>query len=99
LVAPRHEPPPAFGVSVGQPDLGQKVDGPQRRQNARIDLVGLDVRIGDRLTCSGLATITRPTYGESTRTTAIALPVASMTTSSSLPRLWPSSPPVPRASC
>jgi len=49
LVAPRHEPPPAFGVSIGQPDLGQKVGGPQRRQNTGIDLVGLDVRMGDRL--------------------------------------------------
>jgi len=38
-------------------------------------------------TCSGLATITRPTYGDSTRTTAVALPVASKTTSSSLPTL------------
>jgi hypothetical protein len=41
------------------------------------------------LTCSGLATITRATNGDSTRTTAMALPVASTTISSSLPRLRP----------
>ncbi len=40
-------------------------------------------------TCKGLATITRATYGPSTRTTAMALPVASTTTLSSLVRLRP----------
>jgi hypothetical protein len=49
LVAPRHQPPEAFGIGVGQPDLRQEIGRPQRRQHAGIDLVRLDVRVGDRL--------------------------------------------------
>jgi hypothetical protein len=49
LVAARHQPPQSFGIGVRQPDLRQEVGGPQRRQHPGIDLVGLDVRVGDRL--------------------------------------------------
>jgi hypothetical protein len=49
LVAPRNEPPQPLGLGVGQPDLRQKIGGPQRRQDAGIDLIGLDVCMGDRL--------------------------------------------------
>jgi hypothetical protein len=49
LVASRHEPPQPLGLGVGQPDLRQKVGGPQRGQNSGVDLVGLDVGVSDRL--------------------------------------------------
>src|SRR5271166_342524 len=49
LVAPRHQPSQALGIGVGQPDLGQEISRPQRGQYAGIDLVRLDVRMGDRL--------------------------------------------------
>ena len=45
----RHQPPQAFGVGVWQPDLRQEIGRPQRCQHAGIDLVRLDVRVGDRL--------------------------------------------------
>jgi len=49
LVAPRDQPPEPFGVGIGQPDLRQKIGGPQRRQHTRVDLVGFDVGVGNRL--------------------------------------------------
>ena len=49
LVAARHQTTQALGVGVGQPNLRQEVRRPQRRQHAGVDLVGLDVRMGDRL--------------------------------------------------
>lgn len=49
LVAPRHQAAPAFRLGIGQPHLGQKAGRMQRRQDTGIDLVGLDVRVRDRL--------------------------------------------------
>lgn len=87
LIAPGDE---TTKLVVGNPDLRQKAAGVKLRQNASIDLVGLDPRMGDiAFTCIGLATITQSTKRESTRTTAMALPVASTTTSSVLFKLRP----------
>ena len=49
LVAPRHQAAPALGLGIGQPDLGQEAGRMQRRQDTGVDLVGLDVGVGDRL--------------------------------------------------
>jgi hypothetical protein len=49
LIAPRHQAAPALGLGIGQPHLGQEAGRVQRRQDAGVDLVGLDVGVGDRL--------------------------------------------------
>lgn len=59
LAAPRHQAPPALGLGIGQPDLGQpdlgqpnlgqKAGRMQRGQDTGIDLVGLDMRVRNRL--------------------------------------------------
>jgi hypothetical protein len=72
LGAPRYQSVEPFRISVGQPDLGQEIRSPQRREHVGIDLVRLDVR-AIALTCSGLATMTRPICGNSMRTTAICV--------------------------
>ena len=49
LVAARHLTPQAFGVGVRQPNFRQEVRRPQGRKYAGVDLVGLNLRIGDGL--------------------------------------------------
>jgi hypothetical protein len=49
LIAPRHQAAHALGRRVRRPDLRQKTCRMQACQSARIDLIGLHVRIGDRL--------------------------------------------------
>ena len=49
LIAPRHQAAHALGRRVRRPDLRQKPGRMQARQGARVDLVGLHVRMGDRL--------------------------------------------------
>jgi hypothetical protein len=43
-----HLPAQATGALVGQPDRRQEVRGQQLRQDPRVDLVGLHLRLGDR---------------------------------------------------
>ncbi|MGY4592776.1 hypothetical protein ACVWXL_000522 [Bradyrhizobium sp. GM22.5] len=49
LVAPRHQPTLAFRLRVRRPDLRQVPSRLQTGERAGIDLVGLDVSLGDRL--------------------------------------------------
>jgi hypothetical protein len=48
LAPPRHQTAQAFGLRIRNPNLRQKATGLQLRQNAGIDLIGLDPRMGDR---------------------------------------------------
>ena len=75
---------------VRGPDLRQEAGRVQARQNAGVDLVRLDVGVRDRLHLQRIGDRPRaPRRATSTRTTAIALPVASTTTSSLGRRLLP----------
>lgn len=49
LVAPRHQPTLAFRFRVRRPDLRQVPGRLQAGERAGVDLVGLDVSLGDRL--------------------------------------------------
>lgn len=49
LVASRHQPAPAFGLRVRRPDLRQVPRRLQPGERSGIDLVRLDVSLGDRL--------------------------------------------------
>jgi hypothetical protein len=49
MVAPCHQPTLAFGRGVRRPDLRQIPGRLQAGERAGIDLVGLDVSLGDRL--------------------------------------------------
>lgn len=49
LVAPCDEPAPPLGLLVRDPDLRQETAGLQLRQNAGVDLVGLNPCMRDRL--------------------------------------------------
>jgi hypothetical protein len=75
-------PPARLRVLVSDPHAGQVVGRQQLREDLRVDLVGLDLRLGDRLVFCGLLTTTRATWPSSSRTIAWVLPVASNATSS-----------------
>jgi hypothetical protein len=75
LVAPSHLPAQGQRPLVRHPDLRQEARGVELCQHRGIDLVGLDLGMAISRTCLGLATMTRPTWA-----TAVALPVASITT-------------------
>jgi hypothetical protein len=47
LVPPGYQPTPALGLGIRQPDLRQEVGRPQLRQDASVDLVGLDPGVRD----------------------------------------------------
>jgi hypothetical protein len=61
LVASGYQSPQTLGVCIRQPDLGGEIGRAQRRQNAGVDLVGLDCAWAIAFTCIGLATMTRAT--------------------------------------
>ena len=54
LVASGSQPTFALGDGVRRPDLWQVACSVQARQRARVDLVGLDVGMGDRLDLQGV---------------------------------------------
>jgi hypothetical protein len=54
LVAPGNQPTQPLGSNVRQPDLGQKIGRSQRGQDARVDLVGLDPGVRNRLYLKGV---------------------------------------------
>jgi Transposase, Mutator family len=54
LVAPGNQPTQPLGSGDRQPDLGQKIGRSQRGQDARVDLVGLDPGVRDRLYLNGV---------------------------------------------
>ena len=49
LIAPRHQAAPAFGLGIRQPHLRQEPGRVQRCQDTGVDLIGLDVGVGNRL--------------------------------------------------
>jgi len=49
LIAASHQSASALGGRIGYPDLRQEARSPQRCQYASVDLVRLDVSMGDRL--------------------------------------------------
>ena len=83
LVATRYEAPQALGIGWWRPYLGQETCGMEICQNASIDFVGLNVRVGNRPDLQRISDDnSRHERREDPRPRAIVLPVASTTTSS-----------------
>jgi hypothetical protein len=80
LVAPCRQPTQPLGIGIRQPDLGEKIGCSQRGQ----DLVGFEPGVRDRLHLKWVGDDHACNVRAQHRTAAIALPVAAMTTSSSL---------------
>ena len=80
--APRDLPPARLRGLVGDPHRGQVVAGQQLREDRRVDLVGLDLGLGDRPGLLRVADHDPRDLPRSARTIAWVLPVASNATSS-----------------
>ncbi|HVR88734.1 MAG TPA: hypothetical protein VHG53_04220 [Candidatus Limnocylindria bacterium] len=75
------------GRRVGDPDRGDEVRGQQLGEDPGVDLVGLDLRVGDRRVRKGLDTTTVPAWALSRSAMAQVFAVAWRTTWSSRPRV------------
>lgn len=83
LIAPCHLSTQSLRRLIRNPDFRQEAAGIEPRQNAGIDRVRLDLGIGDDAHLLGVAITTFFTCGATTAAAEDALPVASITTTSS----------------